>query len=265
MTLINSGPTIILEFVLGRLSEDASLGMFILLYITLEMYFSLVIFAVLGYVLFQYHHRLGFDVNSAHIEALDGFEKPPFVHAALKYIEVLIKEKQPQKALDLLTPRMAAHPNEPEVMLRFHQLLVLNHSPNLLKHALESIHTLLGTRHRAYAVSVFKDCLAVDKSFKITYVNDYVPLCETLLQMREYRLLVHLLNGFHKVYPEFEHIGQLYLMMAKALSEGLGEDAKALNVLQFVLKHYPNQPEAIHTQLNTCLQEVTQLVATAKV
>ena len=265
MTIINSGPAIILEFVMSTLSEQTLASIIIPLFLALEMYFTLVIFAVLGYVLFKYHHRLGFKIDSAHVEALEGFQKPPFVHPALKDIEVLIKEGQHQKALDLLIPRMSEHQKDAEVMLRFHKLLVLNHSPDLLKYAVEFIHMLLSTSNRAYAVTVFKDCLATDKTFKLTYTTDYVPLCETMLQIREYKLLVHLLNGFHKTYPEFEHIGKLYLMMAKALSEGLGEDAKALNVLQFVLKHYPNQEAEIQTQLNTCLQEVTQLLAAAKV
>lgn len=62
---------------------------------------------------------------------------------------------------------------------------------------------------------------------------------------------------FHR-FPAEPKLPELYLLLAKALSEGLGEDRQALAVLDFVLRQFPESP--VLTQVQSYRRTLQQLL-----
>lgn len=244
---ISGGPTIIMELFIGLSEQQADdLSNYSLLYIfyaVLQMYFTLVIFSVMGYVLLKYHHRLGYQIE-APIEELFGNKlTTPKVHPLLKDIEVLTKENRPLDALNKLHSRIPENSTDSVLRMRFHKMLFVNKKYiSMQEYAVSLIALLLSSHNKAQAVDVYHDCIRADKTFSPGNASVYLSLAETMLQTGRYKLIVHLLNGFHKQFPGDDTIPEAYFILAQALSDGLNNDKKALSVLDFILKNYPDTP-----------------------
>ncbi len=264
--IVSGGPTIIMELLFG-LSElqmnDSSVNAFaVIFYVILQMYFTLVIFSIMGYVLLKYHHRLGYEI-SAPIEELFGNKlKAPKIHPLLKDVEVLVKESRPIDALYRLRDRLPANANDMILRMRFHKMLFSNKKYEaMLEHASSFIQLLLNSNDKAQAVDVYRDCLTADKNFSLDGVDNYQLLAETMLQVGQYKLIVRLLNGFHKQFSDYKKIPEVYFVLARALSDGLDNDTKALLVLNFILKKYPDA--AIRQQVLMYRDTVQKLATSA--
>lgn len=261
--IISGGPTIIIDLLIGSSDVESSnstdYSYLLVIYAVLQMYFTLVIFSVMGYVLLKYHHRLGYQV-SAPIEELFGDKrKIPKVHPLLKDIEVLVKENKSSDALHKLQSRVLDNKGDCVLRLRFHKMLLAERKFDvLLNHAPPFIQLLLDSNDKALAVDVYRDCISADKHFSLEDVNVYLPLANIMLQIGQYKLIVKLLNGFHQRFADYQKIPQVYFILAKALSDGLGKDDKSLSVIIFILKKYPKNE--INAQLLDYKKNVQKLL-----
>lgn len=264
--IVSGGPTIIMEMVIGlsdmQSSDLSEYLYFFLFYAVLQMYFTLVIFSIMGYVLLKYHHRLGYEI-SAPIEELFGDQKKmPKIHPLLKDIEVLAKENRAIDALRRLQSRLPKNENDIVLRLRFHKMLFKQKKFEVMfEHAPSFIELLLSSNDKAMAVDVYRDCVSADKSFSLSDVSLFLPLAEVMLQVGQYKLIVRLLSSMHKRFPAYKKIPDTYFILAKALSEGLDNDEKSLSVLNFILKNYPDA--AIKSQLILYRETVQKLVSSS--
>lgn len=261
--IISGGPTIIMGLLVGLSEQQAdNLSDYSLVYIfyaVLQMYFTLVIFSVMGYVLLKYHHRLGYEITRP-IDNLFGNKlNTPKVHPLLKDIEVLAKENRPLDALTKLHARIPENTTDIVLRMRYHKMLFLNKKYiSMQENAVSFIPLLLSTHDKAQAVDVYRDCIRVNTEFSFDDVSVYLPLAETMLQIGQYKLIIRLLNGFHKKFPHSNNIPELYFILAQALSDGLNNDKKALSVLDFILKHYPDVQT--HQKLLNYRQTIKSLI-----
>ncbi len=264
--IVSGGPTIIMEVFIGLSdlnSSDISQYVYLfVIYAVLQMYFTLVIFSIMGYVLLKFHHRLGFSVSVPIEDLFDESIKRSKVHPLLKDIEVLAKENKPIDALRRLQGRLTENANDIVLRLRFHKMLYSHQKHEvMLEHAPSFIQLLLQGNDKAQAVDVYKDCISVDKEFTLADVNVYAPLAEVMLQVGQYKLIVRLLNGFHTCFESSSQIPEVYFILAKALSDGLDKDEKALSVLNFILKKYPDT--SIKSQLVAYRNTVQKLASSS--
>lgn len=228
--------------------------------VLLNGYFTLVMFALMGYVLFQYHHRLGLqvDVDVETLAATDA--RLAQEHPLLGDVEALIQEGRLEQAVTLLRARVLHNPGERALRDRFHRLLALTGDiKRLTGHGAEYIGLLLNSTDRAKAVQVWRDCKQVDPDFSLDSPDQVYPLAQTMFSVGDYRSVVALGNGFHKRYPGHADIPRLYLLVARALSEGLNQEHKALPILQLLAQHYAEHP--IAAEVKQYLATVTALTA----
>jgi hypothetical protein len=255
LVIVSGGPTIIIEAVLAT----GELSLFVLvLYVILEMYFTLVVFSIMGYVLLKYHHRLGYQIDVSAEELFGNYHPAPNVHPMLKDIEVLIKENQPKLAWQKLQGRIEENPGDFTLKIRLHKLLLMNRRfEQMLRDAPRLIHALLNGNDKAQAVDIYRDCLQAKADFTLPRAQLHLPLAEIMLQMGQFKLISHLLNRYHERFPADDKIAETYFVLAKSLSEGLGEDKKALSVLNFIEKIAPEGP--VKEQVNEYQNMIRQL------
>ncbi len=284
--ILSSGPNVILDLLTERLGGDmlALQGMeedeidageaeriteafmdkvfaiIIPVAVLLNGYFTLVMFTLMGYVLFQYHHRLGLAVD-VDVEALAATDPAQTrEHPLLGDVEALIQEGRLEQAVTMLRARVLQNRADRTLRDRFHRLLALTGDvKRLTGHGAEYIGLLLKGSDRAKAVQVWRDCIKAEPEFKLDSPDQVYPLAQTMFNIGEYKSLVALGNGFHKRHPGHADIPRLYLLVARALSEGLNQEHKALPILQLLAQRYAEHP--IAAEVKQYLATVTTLTA----
>lgn len=284
--ILSSGPNVVLEWLamhLGsdfialqgmedgsvdpeeaaRLAEDFMdkvFGVIIPAGVLLNGYFTLVMFTLMGYVLFQYHHRLGLAVD-VDVEALAATDPAQTrEHPLLGDVEAMIQEGRLEQAVTVLRNRVLQNRSDRVLRDRFHRLLALTGDvKRLTGHGAEYIGMLLKGTDRAKAVQVWRDCINAEPDFKLDSPDQVYPLAQTMFSVGDYKSVVALGNGFHKRYPGHADIPRLYLLVARALSEGMNQEQKALPILQLLAQHYADHP--IAAEVRQYLTTVTALTA----
>jgi len=244
LIIISGGPGIIFEMLISSFYQNGNTSgdgyLIIAIFAMLQMYFTLVIFAVMGYFLLKYHHRLGYEIEVNMDNFIGGFKKPPAIHPLLKDIEVLIRENKHSKALEVLRGRLMDNLNDIEIRNRYHKLLLVNNeTERLINHGDDLINLLLSSKEANKAVTIYQDCINIKEDFSPTNVENYLPLAEIMMRLGLFRWVVKLLNGFHHSFPQHCDTPDLYFLLAKALSDGLKQDKAAIQVLHYILKKYP--------------------------
>jgi hypothetical protein len=130
-------------------------------------------------------------------------------------------------------------PDNLELRKKFHKVVkILGDSKQLTYHGAGMIGRLLSSNQTIEAVNVYLDCLKVDPIFKPEISEHYLPLADTMRNMRLYKETIKLINGFHQYFPNNSQTPYLYLLAAKIFIEDLSQDEKARSILNFLKKHY---------------------------
>lgn len=210
------------------------------------MYFGLVMFAMMGYVVYQYHEPLGHAVEIDPDAA--GEEEPnvaPPASAPLRQAEVLVKEGRYEEALAVLEQGARAAPTDFLLRDRLHKLLrARGEVARLVAHGRDYVTRLLLERRTRHAMAVYRECLAADPACKPLGAAAAVRLAEAFVASGDPRTAMAVLSRFHQAYPDSPEIPRAYLLAAHLMCDKYGQDAQARRVLDFVLARFPRHPLA---------------------
>lgn len=239
LSLLLGGPSIALGMIAELLPEWAVFP----LYNFVLMYFALIMFALMGYVIYQYHEELGYPIEiEPESGALPETESEPG-NPALRQSEILIKEGRFESALQLLKRAAQDAPADFELRDRLHKLLLARGEPErLLRHGRDYLTRLLIEKRSRHAMAVFRDCHRVDPTCKPVGAGYALQLAEVLVATGEARLALSVLSNFHKTYPGAREIPQAYLLAAHIMCDTYNQDSQALRILDFLLMQYPEHP-----------------------
>ncbi|MCM0613591.1 hypothetical protein KFJ24_13995 [Marinobacter sediminum] len=216
--------------------------------------FTLILFHMLGYLLFQYQEELGFAADlqddtegqdlsqrdrSARFDAdidmnlKDGnFDR---VQTMLK--EALKRDRDNSLRIGQLYQLLTAR-NDTTELYRYH--------PRLLgwladRNDGDGMATLLGSLQRA------------EPEFRLEDPELSVRCARTLYHRGQFKPALRLLQDFHKRFPDSEQLAPAYLLVAQTLANGLNQWEKATAFLTFIQKRCGNHP--LHEQIATYLAQ----------
>lgn len=235
-------------------------------YAFIAMFFLLSIFNMLGYVLYQYHEKIGFgidvDVSSSQDEYNDLstfiLRKPMMVD-----IEILVQEGEYQRACLKLEEIIKTHPSDMHARGYYQKLLhLLDDVQAARKHCAEFVGRLLAENKTSKAMKVFSACYKEDSESMLHKATERFELAKLFINHSNYRMAMHLLNNLHKDHPSYSEIPQAYLLVAKMMSDQFNQDVKAIGILNFVIENYPQNTgiEEVREYL-TILEQVTKAEA----
>ena len=92
------------------------------------------------------------------------------------------------------------------------------------------------------ALDLFRDCISYNKQFTLQDPEVISTLAQNAKFLGQPKLIVSLLNGFAKRFPDRNDIPALYLLVAKTLSEEMKQDSTAKQVLDSLIRSYPDHP-----------------------
>ena len=209
----------------------------------ITMYFVLVMFHMMGYVIYQYHEDLQFEVADVHAENEVAAAHAPRPSVPRPNTEVLLNEGKIEQARKELEAYVHQAPGDLEVRARLHRLLrATRDTQALCGHANDYLRRLLDDRQASRAVEVYIDCLKQDSSYRPDDVATRLALARLFRTGTNSKLVLHLLNGLHRAFPQHKLVPEAYLLVAQVMCERFGEYQKAKKILDYVLSHYPDSP-----------------------
>ncbi len=227
LLLLNGGASAAYYFLLGGSAEPS---IFVALFF--QIYFAWVMYAMMGYVLYQYHEDIGYEV------ADDGIGDDENTTVLARFHHLVESENYAEAQLEL-RDIVLADPDNIDLRMKFHKIVKMaGDNKQLAIHGTGLIKRLLGKRKWVDAVNVYLDCIKVDPEFKPESDAHYLPLAEEMRRMRLYKQAIKLSNGFHQRYPKSDQIPYLYLLVAKIFIEDLSLDNKAKPILSLLQKKY---------------------------
>ncbi|MDX1800564.1 MAG: hypothetical protein R3303_06500 [Marinobacter sp.] len=219
--------------------------------------FTLILFHMLGYLLFQYQEELGFasDLQDSPDTEQDGHrDRSRRVDAD---IDINLKDGHYDRVLVILQDSLKRDPTNPHRLGQLYQLLSARHDTAELYRQHPRLLGWLASRSDAEGLV---DLLAIleqaEPGFRLDDAELSVRCARLLYQHGDYRIALRLLQDFHKRFPDHEQLAPAYLLVAQTLANGLNQWEKATAFLNFIGKKCPGHP--IHDQLDTYLAQAAQ-------
>jgi tetratricopeptide (TPR) repeat protein len=210
-----------------------------------SMYFYLIMFNMMGYLLYQHHEELGFSIDVEVEESPDKKKSvaEKEVSPELRAVEILIHEGKTEEAVKQLQGVVRNSPTDLEARERMLKLLRLTGAMSVFREQGQSyVSYLMNENKLAQAAKVYQSCVEYDNTFKPEKANERLELGKFLRHNGQPKLAMAILNNLHKDFPAYDNVPQAYLMVAQMLCEQFNEDARAKQVLEFVLQNYPSHP-----------------------
>ena len=232
--IISAGPYYSFGFLLTALPETLVIPMLI----AISVYFTFVLYAMLGYVLFEYQQELGFE-STASDDELDerAFEKAK----ALGEASVLIKEGEYDRARASLRKALDIVRDDIELHQHYHKLLMLlDDDTALANHAEFFIDLAQRNNALSKGVPVLLDVQTRVAGFQLKDIKLALQLARLLQLQGQHKAVVRLFHNLHKTKANDPNLPAAYLLVAKIFFEFLASDAKANALASFVVKNYPN-------------------------
>jgi len=223
----------------SQLVSNILAAAFIDIFIT--FYFTLVMFRLMGYVVYQYHEALGFNV--AVPVAATG--KPQTEQdVTLANCNAAVAAGKFDEAMRILDLGMERYPND-IALLNAQLRLKLASGQNGASidetaRRLMNLHFVEGKYGQA--VAVIEQVASVLPDLGPTTGRDTFILANAAFKLRKAELAGKLIRAFDKRYPKNEALPEVMLLAARILCEHHRNDQQARSVLQQLLRHFPNHP-----------------------
>ncbi len=204
-----------------------------------SMYFTLIMFNMMGYVVYQYHHELGVPVRAVPDDKPEGE----------RVIGQLIGEGRNREALEMAYEAQRLAPDDVAANDRYHKLLVLaGRTDRVLSHGRRYLGLLLNKGLGEEALALHRKLKERDADFAPEHPAQLLRLAEVARRQRDFSTALAFVRGFDKRFPHHAEIPAVYLFAARVLCENLHQDAAARQILLGMLGKYPEHALAVEAR-----------------
>ncbi|QKT03914.1 hypothetical protein HUS23_08835 [Ectothiorhodospiraceae bacterium 2226] len=219
-------------------------------------YFMLIMFHLMGYVVYQYHEQLGYEgVREFEAEPAGAGAAPstpaaspaaaPSPSAALlQAVDILLAEGKTAEAKQRLAAEVRRS-NEPALHARYHKLLLtLGDKDALAKHARRYVALLMQRKERAKAVDVYAAVARRVPGFAVEDPQATFALGTAAAELGRPDVALRALSGYAGRFPDSEHIPAAYFLAAKLLCEHKNDCRQARQILRSLAGRFPGHAMA---------------------
>jgi len=228
------------SFLLALLQQYIDPSLSFAVYVFVTLYFYIIIFNMMGYIIYQHHEALGFSIDvEMHQQDEDTQFNSVAVSPELREVEILIHENKMEQAVTRLRSLIDTNPGNLDAHERILKLLrLMGNKPLHFKQAQKFMSYLIGKNRMGNAAQIFQQGYEFDKKLKPEKAVERHDMARYLRQKSKAKLAMVVLNDLHRDYPSYEGIPEAYLMVSQLLSEHLNDDDRAVMILQFLIKNY---------------------------
>ena len=215
----------------------------VLLTNVVSFYFSIMSFFLLGYLVYQYHEVLGFELVPKQKELPRTHAHLDPDQAVIDDCEALVVQGKLTEAAARFRTLISARGATAMVHARYRKILKLNQdSVGLLEHGATWLSVLLAQEKMPEAIALYKESLALDATFVPRVAEEYAVLAQ-VLSSAEPKLAIGVLQSFCKQFPKSKSVPGNLLLAAKILAERLNDAAGAKKLIAQLQQRFPESKE----------------------
>jgi len=214
-------------------------------------YFTLILFHLLGYTLYQYRDALGLDTGpDPNEDDRETVTRHPEQRRDAD-LDMALKDGRYDRAQTLIMESLRREPHNAFRLQQLYRLLCArDDTAELYRQQERLLPWLLDQPDPGPVLDYLKILADHDPAFQITDPETAHRCARLLYRMGEYRWVLRLLKDFHKRFPDYPDLAAAYLLVARTLANGLQQWDKAEPFLRFIEKRCPGHP--VHDQLPAC-------------
>ncbi len=213
-------------------------------------YYMIISYHLMGYVIFQYHEEIGYDVDFSD-EELPSREKPTENDEAnklLSQVDRLIKEGNLDDAIRLIKSETHGIISDLNLAERYYNLLkVREEFPDMLEHGKVYLDLLAKGDQKKKLNEVYSECLSQDEKF-LPEPTTLIKIAGSLNESGRPKEAIKAYNRFVKANPENPLVPKAYFLISNIFNERLNDPGRAARVLNGVIKKYPNHDIIPHVE-----------------
>ena len=206
-------------------------------------YFMVIVFHLLGYILFQYQDKLGY---AADVQDEQPDPSSMIHNRSLRVdadIDINLKEGRYDTVLGILEEQLKKNPNNIIRREQLYKLLWANHNVDKLsKYAQPILRLFVSNNTPEKSALLLKTLLKHNPAFHLQDPELIFQLTQQLYHQGEYRLILILVKDMHKRFDAFDKLPDTYLVVVKTLANGLQQWDKAAKYLMFVKQKFADHP-----------------------
>lgn len=192
-------------------------------------YYTVVIFHLMGYMLFQYQGQLGYTARDQ-----EQLLRSDTEHQLAK-IDVFLKEGHYDKAVTFFYEAFKQFPQDATFFDKYFELLFVCKKEELMADYGTLYLSFLISKKRFDKITVvYKQILLIAPKFTITKPDICVEVARLLKQQGDAKIAAKLLNGMHKVFPDYAGLGRAYLLLAECFNDLPGMQSHSEKCLVWV-------------------------------
>lgn len=216
--------------------------------------FTLMLFHMLGYLLFQYQEELGFASDHQDEESLSEMQGRDRSHRFDADIDINLKDGNYDRVQAMLKEILKRDPSNAHRLEQLHALLTARDDRQELYRYHPRLLSMLADRNDGDSMaSLLATIESIESGFRLDDPELALHCAKTLYNRGHFKPALKLLQDFHKRFPDSECLPHAYLTVAQALANGLGQWEKATAFLTFIKKRCGNHP--LHEQIDIYLQQ----------
>lgn len=201
------------------------------------MYFTIIAFNMMGYVLYQYHRRLGLEIDNP--DAADGSAP----NREADPVADLITAGKIDQALDIAYEAQRLEPESVDMQLRYHRLLHLaGKDDRLLSHAQRLMPLLLDKGMPGKALDALRLCRERQPEFRPEDPATVLALAKAARTARDAKLALDILRSFDRLFKNHPLIPEVYALSALILCEDFRQDKMAEQIFTVLCQRFPDHP-----------------------
>jgi tetratricopeptide (TPR) repeat protein len=216
-------------------------------------YYTVVLFHIMGYMIFQYQDKLGFTARADHGDrkvAMDDAEKTK------RLVDILIKEGQFDLALEELKSGANKFPADPHFARQCFEFILASRNTGSIDE--------IGSYYLGYLVRrkefdqlnhAYKRILALSKDFQADTAEVRHQVAQVLQQLGDAKSAAKVLNHLHREFPDYAQLPAAYQLMARCLEELPDMQKQARKYTEFAAKLDKQQKEKLAKPAETHAEE----------
>ncbi len=197
-------------------------------------YYLVVMFHIMGYMIFQYQGELGFTARADHGEGHKFREES---EKTKHLVDILVKEGEFSLAIKELKQAIKKFPDDPHFVKLYFEFIHASKNTNAIAEFGNYYLAYLIRHHANHSLNpVYKRILQIKPDFQPDKAEIRYHLAQELYQAGDCRTAVKVLNHLHKEFPHFVSLPAAYELMAECLGELPGMAQHELKYRRFAAK-----------------------------
>lgn len=216
--------------------------------------FTLILFNMLGYLLFQYQEELGFASDIQDEFAGEDMHQRDRGARFDADIDMNLKDGNYDRVQAMLKEALKRNRDDPLRIGQLYQLATAQNDATELYQYHPRILAWLADRNEGEGIASLLGTLEhAEPGFRLDDPALAVRCAHSLYQRGQYKLAIRLLQDFHKRFPDSYELAPAYLLVAQSLANGLNQWEKATAFLTFIQKRCVDHP--LHEQIPAFLAQ----------